>query len=181
MNLIKAAPQIMGAPGIAGQILRMLGEGNPLVEQMADALTPGGDGEEQTPAQLSSQLQQANVKLQQVTQFAQQLHQAIQAKLPEIEQKKWSDALKALTSIRVAEINASKDADNANADRAADHLSDLLGWAHDAAMQATEHEHQRGQAAIAGAQDQQSQQMGQEHEQQMAQQAQENEPAGVTE
>lgn len=143
MEFIKVAPQILGAPGIAGQFLRMIGEGNPEVEQMADALMPGQPGE-QTPAQVGMQLQQEKQKTQALTVIVQKLQQALAAKLPEIEAKKMMNALDNLTKIHVAEITASKDADDANAERQASFLESMLGMAHEAAMQAVDHEHEAG-------------------------------------
>ncbi len=179
MQLIKAAPEIMSAPTVVSQIFRMLGEGNPLIDQIADSIDPAG-GQEQTPAQLSGQVQQLTQKNQQLMQFAQQLHQAIEAKLPQVEADKWKAELDNLTKIRVAEITASKDADNAQADREAAMLEAMFNNAHEAATQATDHEHERGQAQMQAAQAQQSQQSDQDHQQQMAEQAQENEPAGAS-
>ena len=66
--------------------------------------------------------------------------------MPELEVKKWIAALDALTKIRAAEITASKDADNAQADRDAAALENLTTMAHEAALQATDHEHQVDQA-----------------------------------
>jgi hypothetical protein len=176
LEFIKVDPAILQAPGVAAQLLRMIGEGSPEVEQMADSLTPGG-GEEATPDQMRAQLAQATQANQQLKMLAQQLHQAIEAKLPQIEADKWKARLDALTKIRVAEINASKDADHMNADREAAAIESLLGMAHETAMQATEHEHARGLAetqqetALA-------QQAGQQaHEQTM--QENEPEPAGA--
>lgn len=143
MEFIKIAPQVLGAPGIAGQFLRMIGEGNPEVEQMADALMPAGSGNE-TPAQVGMQLQQEQQKTQALTVIVQKLQQALAAKLPEIEAKKLMNAMDNLTRIHVAEITASKDADNAEAERQAAFLESMMGMAHEAGIQAKEHEHQEG-------------------------------------
>lgn len=168
-EVFKIVPQLLQAPQVAARFLRMVGEGNPEVEAIADGLAPNSD--QTSPDQLQAQLQSTQEQLKQVTGFAQQLHQAIQEKMPELEQKKWSDALKAFTSVRVAEITASKDTDNAKADNEASLLETLLGFAHDAATQATDHEHEQGmqesqqQAAAEG------QHSDQDHNQQMAAQA----------
>jgi Phage P22-like portal protein len=175
LELVKVDPDILKAPGVAGQILRWLGEGNPEVEQIADSLTPGG-GQDATPQQLQAQLAQASQQNQQLKQLALQLHQAIQAKLPQIEADKWKARLDALTKIRVAEINASKDADHQNADREADAIESLLGMAHERATQAVEHNHAQTLADKQAATAAVSQASDQQHQQQMAEQQQENEP-----
>lgn len=176
MEFIKIAPQVLGAPGIAGQFLRMIGEGNPEVEQMADALMPAGSGEE-TPAQVGMQLQQAQQQNQALTILVQKLQQALAAKLPEIEAKKMMNAIDNLTKIHVAEITASKDFDNEQANREADFLSQMLGMAHDAATQAADHEHaQNTQMA-----DQEHQAETQASDQEHAAQSQEADHAAAAE
>lgn len=147
MEVLKIAPQITQAPGILAQVVRMVGEGNPEMEQMADALLPGGgqDGE-QTPQQLQQKLVASAQQIQQLTQLVQQMHQAIQAKLPQVEAQKWKAALDAVTKIRVAEITASKDADNAQADREASQLETILGMAHDVSLAAMQQDHEQGMA-----------------------------------
>ena len=144
MEILKLAPQITQAPGILAQVVRMVGEGNPEMEQMADALMPGGaqDGD-QTPAQMQQKLLAAGQQNQQLTQLVQRMHQMIEAKLPQVEAQKWKAALDAVTKIRVAEITASKDADNAQADREASQLENILGMAHDVAMQAHQQQHEQ--------------------------------------
>lgn len=139
-EFFKAAPQTLAAPGVAAKFLRMVGEGNPQVEGMADLLEPN-QGDEQTPQQLQQQLGQAQQQNQALTVLVQKMHQAIQAQLPKIEADKWKATLQSLTSIRVAEINASKDLDRANADRDAATLEHLTGMAHEVATQAVEHSH----------------------------------------
>ncbi len=146
-EFFKGAPQALAAPGVAAAYLRMVGDGNPKVEQMADLLEPGGKGEEMTTQQLQAELMKAGQQNQQLTQLVQQMQQALAAKLPEIEAKKWQAALDAVTKIRVAEISASKDLDRAGGDREAAHFETVLGMAHDTAMQATEHEHAAGMQA----------------------------------
>jgi hypothetical protein len=141
LNFFKAAPAILGAPGVAAKFLRMVGEGNPQVEGMADMLAPQGEGE-QNEQQLSQQLQQAQQQNQVLTMLVQKMQQAMQAKLPEIEAKKWVAAVQAISGIRQAEIKAG--VDQAQMDmRAFEHIT---GLAHQAASEATQ------QQAAAGAQ-----------------------------
>src|SRR6185369_14905584 len=87
-EFFKAAPQALAAPGVAASYLRMIGEGNPKVEHMADLLSPDQDGEA-TPEQMQAQLMQAQQQNQALTQLVQKMQQALMAKLPEIEAKKY--------------------------------------------------------------------------------------------
>lgn len=170
LDFLKVAPQTAAVPGVAAQILRMVGEGNPQIEHIADLLAPPQPGEQQTPAQMQAQLQQAQQQNQQLMQVAQQLHQAIQAQLPKVEADKWKAALDSITKIRVAEINASKDMDKSAADREAAQLETILNMAHDTGMQAADHAHEQGMA------EQQAQQgmaaQDQQHQQTLEQQQQ---------
>lgn len=144
-EFFKAAPQTLAIPGVAAKYLRMIGEGNPAVEGMADLLQPNADGEA-TPQQLQGQLQQMQQQNQQLTQVAQKLHEALATKQPELDVKKWIAELDAATKIRTAEITASKDLDKAAGEREASLLETHLNLAHDAAQQAVQHEHETTQA-----------------------------------
>lgn len=179
LEFLKIDPAILQAPGVAGQLLRMIGEGSPEIEQIADSLTPGGANQDATPQQMQSQLQQAQVQNKQLMGVVQQMHMAIQAKLPAIEAQKWGKLVDALTKIRVAEITASKDADHQNADREAAAVEHLLGMAHETALQSGQQEHEKAQAATAAANASLTQASDQEHQQTMQENA--PEPAGVTE
>jgi hypothetical protein len=124
---------------VAGQFLRMVGEGSPQVEQMADSLAGIAAGD-QTPEQLQAQLQQLQQSDQVKTVLIQKMQQALQAKLPEIEAKKWIAAVQAIAGIREAEIKAGVDRAELDLD-ALEHLTTL---AHETALQASEHEHAQG-------------------------------------
>ena len=177
IDALKINPQMIAVPGVFAKILRIIGEGNPQIEALADMMAPPQPGEEMTPQQLQAQLQQSEAQKQQLMQVAQQLHMAVQAKLPQVEADKFKAALDSLTKIRVAEINASKDMDRAGADREAAQMESILGMAHETAMQATDHEHEETMAEkqAEAAQEQQAQGHQQTMEQQEA--AQEAEPA----
>lgn len=142
-DFFKVAPQALASPGVAAKFLRMIGEGNPQVEGMADLLAPNPTGE-QTPQQLQGMLAQAQQQNKVLQLLVQKLQQAMQSKLPEIEFGRWKAAIDAITKIRVAEITASKDADNAKADREAGLLDSIMSMAHETAMQATDQEHEAG-------------------------------------
>ena len=141
-NLFKAAPELLQIPGVAAAYCRMLGDGNPKTDQIADML-PGGAGDTPNPAAMQGQLQQAQQRIQQLTAGLTQMSQAIQAKLPQIEADKWKAALAGLVNIRVAEIGAG--VDHAQID--ADTLEHLTGMAHDVATQAVDQAHQVSQQA----------------------------------
>ena len=179
LGFFKIVPQALAAPGVAGKVLDLIGQGNPKVQAIVDILTPGG-GQEQTPGQLGQQLAMSQQQNKALTGLVQKMQQAIQAKLPQVEADKWKAALDAITRIRVAEINASKDVDKSKADAEASMLETIIGQAHDAATQAVDHQHeawmqQQNQAAAA-----QSQASDQTHAASMAQQEQEQpEPAGA--
>lgn len=162
MDAFKIVPQLLGMPGIAAQFLRMLGQGNPQIEQMADALMPGG-AQSDNPQALQAQFAQAQGENQQLKQAMQQMQQAIESKLPQIEGQKWIATLNALAKIRSAEITASKDADNAQADRDASMMENLTGMAHDTAAQATDHQHEAGMQQQQQAAQAQAQQSDQAH------------------
>lgn len=169
-EVFKIAPALLNAPGVAARFLRMVGEGSPQVEEMADSLmgNQSGDGE-QTPEQLQNQLMQLHQQGQAKDMLIQKMQQALQSKLPQVEADKWIAAVRAIAQIRAAEITASKDRDNAQADRDAAQFEQLTTMAHESALQATDHEHQADQA-------QQAQQAQAAQTQQAQQQAQQSQP-----
>ena len=161
VEFFKTDPNVLATPGVAAKFLRIVGQGNPEVEAMADLLSPSPG--EQSPEQSAQALQQAQGKLQQAQQVIQKLQQALLAKLPEIEARKYIAEINALAGIREAEIKAG--IDKAQADEAA--LEHLTGMAHESAMQAVEHAHATGmQQAQANQAAQQQQQSGNEDPQQ---------------
>ena len=130
------APQLLGAPGVAARFLRMVGEGNPQVEEMADSITPD-PSKGSSPEQMGQQLQAAQQQNQALQVLVQKMQTALAAKLPEVEAGKWKVAVQAIAGIREAEIKAGVD----KADIDTSHLEQLAGFAHERAMQATEHAH----------------------------------------
>ncbi len=124
-------PQALAIPGVAAKVIRILGQGNPKIESIADLMTPPtGAEEETTPQQLGQQLQQVQQQNQMLMQAMQQMQQALAEKQPEIEAKKWVAALNALAGIREAEIRAGVDRAKLNAHS----LEHLTGLAHDTAL-----------------------------------------------
>ncbi len=163
LEFFKTNPQALGAPGVAAKFLRMLGEGNPEVEAMADLLSPQQDGDA-TPQQLGQQLQAEQQKTKALTMVVQKMQESIASKLPEIEAKKWIAALNAIAGIREAEIKAGSDKAQADLDT----FESILGMAHERGMQAVEHKHAEGMqdSQQQAAQAQQMQQQQHESEQQ---------------
>lgn len=161
-EVFQVAPNLLNAPGVAPRFLRMVGRGTPQVEDIADSLM-GNQGGEQSPEQLQGQLLQLQQSDQAKTILIQKMQQALQAKLPDLEVRKWEAAVKAVTQIRVAEINASKDADNQKADLDASRFEAIMSMAHETAMQQVDHSHEadQAQAAAQNAQQQQQQQEAQ--------------------
>jgi hypothetical protein len=162
-DAFKSAPQALQNPAVLADYIRALGDGNPMVNAIADQIHPADDGEA-NPQQMQQALQQSQQQNQQLMQVAQRLAAELKSKLPELEYKKWSDALKATTQIRVAEITASKDLDNAQADREAALLGQMLGFAHDVGTQAADHEHEQGMQQQQAERDAQSQMSDQAHQ-----------------
>jgi hypothetical protein len=156
-DFFRVAPQALAAPGVATKFLRMVGEGNPQVEGMADLLEPQTN-QQGDPAQLGQQLQQSTQQNQALTMLVQKMQQALSAKLPEIEAKKWTAAIQAITNIRVAEIKAGVDKSSNEMDM----LQHMTGIAHEAASQAVEHQHSAGMA------EEQAQQQAQQAAQQQS-------------
>ena len=154
-EVFKIAPNILQSPVVTSRFLRMVGEGNPEVESLADAIMPA-DAQQATPEQLQAQMQQLSQQNQAKDFIIQRLQQLIQSKMPEIEAKKWIAALNAIAGIREAEIKAGVD----KAENDLSMLEHITGMAHDRALQATEHQQAQTMAAqqaeAAAAQDQNS-------------------------
>lgn len=140
LDTVKVAPQILQSPASQASLLRMIGGGNPEVESFADGVAPA-TGDQANPEQMAAQLQRLTAQSQQKDQIIQLLTQKLQTQQPKIDADLKRTAADNLTKIRVAEINASKDADSDRANILADQLATVLGLAHETALQATEHEH----------------------------------------
>lgn len=141
-----------------------------------------------------SQLQQAHAQIAQMQPIVQQQHAIIgqlqqerEGKILEMQTKKEIETLRIQadlqgktlqyqTQLAVAQINASKDANQSYADREQEILGLAAGHAHDVAL--SQMEHQQGMEARQQQAEnaQQSQQADQEHQAAMAQQAQEAQP-----
>jgi len=144
IEFAKIDPLVMKIPGFAANLLRLIGDGDDKVQQMADAIDPKPD-QDVTPAQLQMQLQQLGQQNQQLKQLAQDMHAKLISQLPKLEVDRFKAILDNVTKIRVAEITASKDLDRADADRMAAQLETEAGLAHDMAMTVAQHAHERVQ------------------------------------
>lgn len=153
LEAIKINPIILQNPAVTAKIIRMIGQGNPEMEGIADLIAPSND-QEMTPQQMHQALQMAQAQSQQQQQTIQKLAQALAEKMPEIQAKERQNVRDNLTRIVTTQITASKDTDIAAADREAAQLEKMLGMSHDAATQAVDHEHADSQQAA----DQQHQQ-----------------------
>ena len=146
LEAIKINPAILQNPAIAAKIIRMIGQGNPEMEGIADLISPAADGN-MTPQQMHQALQMAQAQSQQQQAIINKLAQALAAKMPEIQAKVEMNKLDNLTKIATAEIAASKDADRARGEQEADLLSQVMGQAHDVGMQAVDHQQANQQQA----------------------------------
>lgn len=186
-EFFKGYPQALQAPGMASNYLRLIGDGNNQIEQMADNLEPEqGEDADLSPEQMQAKLQQAKSQIQALTMVAQKMHETLQAGLPKVEADKWKAMLDSITKIRVAEISASKDLDKAAADRDANLMEQQLLQSHQAAtaaqqqdaaaqQQRAQQQHEQGQqqsdqahAAASQASDQTAASMAQLSDQQAA-------------
>lgn len=140
-EVFHVAPNLLAAPGVGGQFLRLIGQGNPQIEQMADSLSGGGDPD--SPEQMQQKNAQLTQQNQQLMTVAQKLHQIILSKQPEIDAKKYIAELQSLTTLRAAEIKGG--IDRAQIDE--DQLEHMTGLAHEAATQAVDHAHEARQLA----------------------------------
>jgi hypothetical protein len=134
----------------------------PRGDQMADIISPQDD--QQMPAAAQAKLQQASQMIQQLTGAVHQLSQKLEAKLPELETRRWIALVQAKAGVIGAALKAKSgeaiaafDADLAQIDRmlalvpdpAAGQDADLQQsqQQHEAGMQASQQAHERGMAA----------------------------------
>jgi len=128
---VKFIPALFQNPAAAAQFIRLVGKGNPQVEQLADSIQPQ-PGQDANPAQLQQQIQQAAAQNQQLIGVVQKLQMAIQAKLPEVEARKFAALVKAATDIRVEQIRHGE----GDKDRSQENIQHAMDQAHELAMQA---------------------------------------------
>lgn len=157
-----------------------------LAERFKKMLPPNlqdneADDPEQQAQQLQAQLGQAQQHLQAINAYAQQLEKEKEGKVVENQAKMQIAQMQEVakqevvkmqeaTKIAVAQINASKDMNEAIAQRELEQFKILHGSAHDAGQQATQQAHEHTIADKQAATAAQSQSADQTHEAQMAEQ-----------
>lgn len=139
-EFFKVDPTTLQVPGVAAHYLRLIGQGNPTVEGMADLLDPQGT-QDMKPEQLAGKLAQAQAIIQKLQMQNNQLAQAIASKLPDIALRDKINLRDNITKIHVAEVNASKDADRQAAEIQAEQMAQVLDMAHEAAINTAEAQH----------------------------------------
>lgn len=145
-NLFKSAPQLLLIPGVAAAYARLIGDGNPKIDQIADML-PGGEGDAPNAQALQGQLQQSQQKIQELLQLVQKMHQEAEAQIPKLQLEKYKADLSAIVDLAKAEISTkAQDAARGSADTLA-----IAKMAHETAQQAVDHEHEARQTASAQA------------------------------
>lgn len=138
------------------------------------------DPEQQANA-MKAQLGQAQQHLQAINAYAQQLEKEKEGKVVEMQgrsaiaqmqetTKQEIVKMQEATKLAVAQINASKDANEGFADREVEQYKIIHGSAHEAGMQAQEHAHQQSQAAAQASIAAQAQASDQTHDSDMADQ-----------
>jgi hypothetical protein len=150
LEAIKINPAILQNPAVTAKIIRMIGQGNPEMEGIADLISPSND-QEMTPQQMHQALQMAQQQSTQQQQTIQKLAQMIATKQPEIDAKERQNVRDNLTKLLSAKITASKDADRAQADREADQFMQMIDNAHQVGMAAMQNEHQQQMPAVTAA------------------------------
>src|SRR5439155_4978404 len=150
--------------------------------ELADAMDP--PQKKFNAQQAAAQMQKMGQMVQMLTKEVHALSEEREAKTLELTSQEKQTAIRVLGQIRVAEINASKDMDKANADRDAAQLEQIMTQAHEVGMQAEQmgHEQQQSQAQQQheqqqSQQTQDAQQQQQASDQQFQQQQQQAEPA----
>lgn len=104
-----------------------------VAKEMANVLDPPKEGDEIPPA-VMQRLQMGQKMIEVLTQEVHALKDTLDNKKLELESQEKQKALDALTKIRVAEISASKDADNTEANILANRLTQLIDQAHELHM-----------------------------------------------
>ena len=144
IEAIKINPAILQNPAVTAKIIRMIGQGNPEMEGIADLISPDA-GEDLSTQQMHQQLQASQMQLQQAQQTIQQLAMKLATKEPELESRDRQNTQNNITRLAIAEI-AAKSQDGARA--SADALA-ITGMAHERGMQGSDQIHAVGQQQAA--------------------------------
>lgn len=180
LTTMSQIPEVMQ---VAGDIIVKAQDIGPMGDELADRLKPAQFRDQNDPQQAQVQLAQMSQQHQQLVQIVSQLQQEKQSRVLEINSKEKIAAAEFQLKqyqidqdnkikLQLAHINASKDADKAQADRAYDAFMAMSDNAHEIGMQKDQQGHQadmaQQQAQVAAQQQSQSQQ----HDAQMAAQSQ---------
>jgi len=150
-TLIENLPTLPLAPPQAAQILGLvvkMKQLGPIGDQIVDIISPQNA---QMGQQLGALQQQGQMMQQQMAEMSQKLQQLMmerQAKIIENQGKLEIEQLHTDTQLAVAQINASKDANEAFAEQEIAKFKLLQTSAHERGTQAAEHAHERGMAQI---------------------------------
>lgn len=141
-------------PPQAAQILALvirLKQLGPLGDQMADIISPQTGGQAQQLGQMQQQMAGMQQQFGEMQQLIQKLTMEKQGQVIQGQTKLQVAKMQEDTKLAVAQINASKDANEAFADREIDTFEMLHQAAHDAAMQHGQHQHERAMGAAEAA------------------------------
>ncbi len=165
-QVIKVAPNLAQVPGFMARFVRLVGQGNPIVEQMADSI-PGSqpNNGEVTPENLQNLLTTEQQKSAVLMQELQKMQQVITQKQIESQTKLEVAAMSGLASIRGAEIKAGVDKSDIDTRRfetmigaANDAADSEMNRQHQARLQQSQQDHAMAQQQLAGQQAQEQQQ-----------------------
>lgn len=141
-------------PQQAAQILALvirLKQLGPLGDQMADIISPQQGGAAQRLGQMQQQMGMMQQQFGEMQATIQKLMLEKQGKVIEGQNKLQIARMQEDTKLAVAEINASKDANESIANREIETFEMLHQAAHDAAMQHTQHRHEKAMGAAEAA------------------------------
>ena len=105
LDAVKINPQIMANPAVTAKLVRMIGQGNPEMEGIADLIAPSDNGD-MSPQQMHQQLQANQMQLQQAQETIQKLAQELATKMPEIESRERINSENNVVKLAIAEIGA---------------------------------------------------------------------------
>jgi hypothetical protein len=134
------------AQGVIGLMIKLKQLG-PLGDQMAELINPPGQGQMQNQmAQLQMTAAAMKEQLDKTEALVQKLMLEREGKVIEGQFKMATQKMQEDTKLAVAQMNASKDANESIAQREIDTFEMLHDSAHELAMQAGQHEHEKGMA-----------------------------------
>lgn len=176
-TLMQNLKELPLTPPQAAQILALvirLKQLGPLGDQMADIISPQNASSQmqQQMGQMQQQAQQMQQQMAETQALVQKLMLERQGKVIENQAKFTITKMQEATKLAVAEINASKDANESMADRENDTYQLMHDSAHELALQAHQHAHEQAtQATDAANQQQMAQQQAATQSAQSAQDA----------